>query len=156
MLTCIAILQIQRVSRSFPSNIGGLIVSVTVFYLLLALGLKEQLGPLIGHIQWTMPTPHYFPKFIDLFTLPHYQPVLLPVISGALSLSVISSLDTMLGARLAEARLGQAREGNRELMMQGVASMLSSGFGGIATGINMAASHASQRSSATGPASVLV
>ncbi len=156
LLTCIAILQIPRVSRSLPSNIAGLIVGAAVFYLLLALGLKAQLGPLIGHIEWAMPTPHYFPKFMDLLTLPHYQPVLLPVISGALSLSVISTLDTLLGARLAESRLGQAREGNRELLTQGVASMLSSGFGGIATGINMAASHASQRSGATGPASVLV
>ncbi len=156
LLTCAAILLIPRVTRAVPSNIGGLIVGAAGFYALIALGLREKLGPLIGNINWSMPTPHYFGKFVDLILLPQYQMLLLPVLSGAASLSVISALDTLLGARLAERRLGQPREGNRELFTQGLASMLSAGFGGISTGINMAASHANQRSGGTGFASVLV
>lgn len=156
LLTCATILLLPRFSRTLPSNISGLFVGVIGFYLLSQFGLREKLGPLIGNIDWSMPTPHYFLKFFDLLTQPQYQSLLLPVVSGALSLSVISALDTILSARLAEHRLGEPREGNRELFTQGLASMLSSGFGGIATGINMAASHANQRSGGSSPASVLV
>ena len=156
LLTCGAILLIPRISRAAPSNIGGIIVGAAGFYALTALGLHEKLGPLIGNIDWSMPTPHYFGKFVDLILLPQYQMLLLPVLSGAASLSVISALDTLLGARLAERRLSQPREGNRELYIQGLASMLSAGFGGISTGINMAASHANQRSGGSGFVSVLV
>ncbi len=156
LLTCGAILLIPRITRAVPSNIIGLLVGAVVFYALIGAGLREKLGPLIGNIDWSMPTPHYFAKFIDLILMPQYQMLLLPVLSGAASLSVISALDTLLGAHLAERRLGQPREGNREMYTQGLASMLSAGFGGISTGINMAASHANQRSGGTGPASVLV
>lgn len=156
LITCVCVLLLPRISKSIPSNLGGLIAGVFAFYLFAAFGLREKLGPLIGGIQWSTPTPHFFPKFVELMADPQYQSLLWPVLTGAASLAVISALDTLLGARLAERRLGQPREGNRELFTQGIASMLSSGFGGITTGINMAASYANQRGGATGPASVLV
>jgi len=51
--------------------------------------------------------------------------MILPVLTGAASLSVISALDTLLCARLAESRLGLRLEGNREMYTQGLAFMLS-------------------------------
>ena len=154
-LTGLAMLLIPRFAPALPSNIAGLIVGTAGFYVLLGFGLRDALGPVIGAINWSWPSPHFFMRFADILMLPEFQPMIIPVLTGAASLSVISSLDTLLGARIAERRLGLRLEGNRELYSQGLAGMLASGFGGITTGINMNASHGNQRSGGTGPVSIL-
>lgn len=156
LAVCVAMLLMPRFIKSFPSNFGGLLAGVVVFYALALLGLREHLGPLIGAIPWSMPSPKFLFIFHDLLTNPDYHALLPLVLSGAASLSVVGTLDTLLGARIAERRLGERREGNRELVTQGIANMISASFGGISTGINMAASDANQRSGGTTPASVLI
>ena len=154
-ITGLAMVVVPKYVRALPSNIAGLIAGSIGFYVLLGFGLRDKLGPLIGAINWSWPTPHYFMKFSDVLVHPEYQALILPVLTGAASLSVIASLDTLLTARNAERRLGLRLEGNRELYSQGLAAMLASGFGGISSGINMNASHASQQSGGTGPVSIL-
>ncbi len=154
VITGIAMMLVPKFAPALPSNIAGLIAGTIGFYLLAGFGLREKLGPLIGAINWSFPSPHYFMKFADALTLPEYQAMIIPVLTGAASLSVISSLDTLLGARNAERRLGLRLEGNRELYTQGLAGMLASGFGGILPGINMNASFSNQKSGGTGPASI--
>lgn len=154
VMTGLAMMLMPKITPALPSNIAGLIAGTIGFYLLAGFGLREKLGPLIGTITWSWPSPHYFMKFADALTLPEYQVMIIPVLTGAASLSVISSLDTLLGARNAERRLSLRLEGNRELYAQGLAGMLASGFGGISPGINMNASFSNQRSGGTGPASI--
>ncbi len=154
-MTGLAMAVIPKFTRALPSNIAGLIAGSIGFYVLLGLGLRDKLGPLIGAIQWSWPTPHYFMKFSDVLVHAEYQALILPVLTGAASLSVIASLDTLLTARNAERRLGLRLEGNRELYSQGLAAMLAAGFGGISSGINMNASHANQHSGGTSPVSIL-
>ena len=155
VITGLAMMLMPKISPALPSNIAGLIAGTIGFYVLAGFGLRENLGPLIGTIHWSWPSPHYFLNFADLLTQPQYQTMILPVLTGAASLSVISALDTLLGARNAERRLSLRLEGNRELYTQGLAGMLASGFGGIAPGINMNASFSNQTSGGTGPASIV-
>ena len=155
VLTGVAMMLVPRLTRALPANIAGLIIGSIGFYVLLGVGLRDKLGPLIGAINWSWPTPHFFMKFVDVIIQPQYHAMILPILTGAASLSVISALDTLLTARNAERRLGMRLEGNRELYSQGLAGMLAAGFGGIPTGINMNASHANQLSGGTSPVSIL-
>lgn len=153
-LTGLAMVLVPRWLPALPSHIAGLLVGTLGFYLLIGFGLREHLGPLIGAIHWSWPSPHFFMKFVSVLTLPEYHSMILPVLSGAASLAVIGALDTLLVARNAERRLGLRLEGNRELYTQGLAAMLAAGFGGIIPGINMNASYANQQSGGTSPASI--
>ena len=153
-VTGVAMMVIPRFAPALPSNIAGLVAGTAGFYLLTGFGLRDRLGPLIGTIHWSWPSPHYFMKFANALTQPDYHSMILPILTGAASLAVISALDTLLAARNAERRLGVRLEGNRELYTQGLAGMLAAGFGGIIPGINMNASYANQLSGGTGPTSI--
>jgi len=155
ILTGAAMMLVPRFLPALPAHLAGIIVGSIGFYAFAAFGLREYLGPLIGAIDWSWPTPHFFLKFKDLLISSEYRSVVVPMLTAALSLSVVGSLDTLLAARTAERRLGLRIEGNRELRLQGFAGMLAAGFGGIGPGINLNASFANQRGGATGPVSIL-
>jgi SulP family sulfate permease len=156
VLTCTLILRGARITKTVPPTIVGLIGGVSAYYLLVAAGLSGQLSPTLRTIPFSWPEVHYFVDFFRLATDESFWPVVPPLITGALSLAIVASLDGMLCARLVESDSGHRVRSNSELMRLGVGNMVAAGFGGIANGINLGSSFANHRSGATTRWSVLV
>lgn len=156
VLTCATILRGSRITKSIPPTILGLIVGVIAYYILAALGFAGQLSATLGSIPIAWPDAHYFADFAGIAADAQFWPVMPTLISGALSLAIVASLDGMLCARLIEIDSGNRVQSNRELIRLGVGNMVAAGFGGIANGINLGSSFANHRSGGRTRWSVLV
>lgn len=156
ILTCWLILRGARITKKVPPTLLGLIGGVLTYHLLAGLGLGGLLGPTIGAIPFSWPTPDYLPQFLEIATGPLIIAVLPTLIAGALSLAIVASLDGLLCGRLVQADSGNRIQGNGELIRLGVGNMVAASFGGIANGINLGSSFANHRSGARTPVSVLV
>jgi len=156
VLTCIIIMKGARLSRRVPPSILGFLTGIAAFYLIAALGFRQYLGPVIGAIPWDLPTPHYLMEFSILLFQPALASFIPVLLTGAASLAIVASLDSMLCARLIESDSGHRFNGNRELVRLGMGNMVSAAFGGISNGVNLASSFANHRSGGRTAASVLV
>ena len=156
VLTCALILRGARITKIIPPTILGLIGGVIAYYLLAAAGFAAHLSPTLRTIPFAWPNAHYFGDFVSLATDERFWPIVPTLISGALSLAIVASLDGMLCARLVASDSGNRIHNNRELMRLGIGNMVAAGFGGIANGINLGSSFANHRSGATTRWSVLV
>ena len=154
VITCVLILKGARFVRRVPPTIFGLFSGIALYYLLAAAGAGEHLSPVIGHIPFALPSPHYFMEFVALVTSPLFNDILPMLIGGALSLAIVASLDGMLCARLIESDSGNRIHANQELTRLGIGNMASACFRGIANGLNLASSFANHRSGARTPLSV--
>jgi len=156
VLTCVLILRGARITKIIPPTILGLIGGVIAYYLFAATGFAAHLSPTLRTIPFAWPNAHYFGDFVSLATDERFLPVVPTLISGALSLAIVASLDGMLCARLVASDSGNRIQNNLELMRLGIGNMVAAGFGGIANGINLGSSFANHRSGATTRWSVLV
>ena len=78
------------------------------------------------------------------------------IVSSALALAIIASIDALLCAKLASRR-GELRAGDASLLVRlGIANAISAAFGGITNGINIGPSLANRAFGAKSPLSVLV
>ena len=137
VLTCALILRGSRITKTIPPTILGLIGGVIAYYLVAMTGLADQLSPTLRMIPFAWPDAHYFGDFVSLAIDERFWPVVPTLISGALSLAIVASLDGMLCARLVESDSGNRIQNNGELIRLGVGNMVAAGFGGIANGINL-------------------
>lgn len=145
ILTCALIMRGASITRKIPPTILGLIGGITTYHLLAKLGFEQQLGLVLGPIEAGMPDLHYLGEFWNLLSDPRFLQFLPVLIAGAASVAIVASLDALLCARLIESDSGNKFDGNRELARLGAGNMVSSGFGGIANGINLASSFANHR-----------
>lgn len=155
-LTCFFILRGARFTRRIPPSLLGFLVGIATYYLLAAAGLRDRLGPVIGAIPWTIPTPQYLPDFWSLFGNPAYAEMLPILLTSAASLAIVSSLDALLCARVVQSDTGRRFRGDPELVRIGIGNMVAAGFGGISNGINLASSFANHRAGGRTVLSVLV
>jgi sulfate permease, SulP family len=156
IVTIALILKGARITKVVPPTIIGMVGGLAAYYLLVLAGFRESLGPVVGAIPFAWPSPHYFAGFFSLASDPAFWSIVPMLLSGAVSLALIASLDGMLCARLVEADSGHRIQSNRELVRLGVGNMVAAGFGGIANGINLGSSFANHRSGARTPNSLLV
>lgn len=155
-VTCAVALNGAKLTKRIPPSILGFIAGVTSYYLLAAAGLGSVLGPRVGEIPFSWPSPHYLGDFAAVAFNPQIFAVLPALVTGAVSLAIVASLDGLLCARLVESDSGNKVNGNKELVRLGIGNMVSASFGGIANGINLGSSFANHRSGARTPVSVLV
>ncbi len=155
IVTCVLILRGARITKSVPPTVVGLLGGVALYYLLTAAGLGSHLGATVGTIPYALPSPHFLTDFAQIFSNPQWLPLLPIIVTSALSLAIVASLDAMLCARLIEADSGLRMRGNGELVRLGVGNMVAASFGGIANGINLASSFANHRSGSRTPLSLL-
>ena len=100
--TCMLILKGARITKSVPPTILGLIGGVALYYLFVLLGLREQLGPVIGAIPFAWPAPRFVEEFTGILASPQALQLLPVLLAGAASLAIVASLDGLLCARLVE------------------------------------------------------
>ena len=137
VLTFAAMWNASRITTKVPPLLVGLGCGIVVYCGLVLIGLGDRLGPMIGPLTASAATRTVLVDFSGLTMaapLEHSLPVIL---SGALALAVIASIDALLCARLA-ARPGELSAGDDRLLVRlGLANAISGSFGGITNGINI-------------------
>lgn len=156
LATCVVSLKGARLVRGVSPTILGLVAGTLLYYLCKGFGLGEHLGPVIGTVSVALPDFSIALEMIRLATSPAIVPLIPTLIGSALSIAVVASLDAMLCARIVATDARKRVDGNAELIRLGAGNMLSPIFGGMAVGINLAASFAAQRAGARTSMSVAV
>jgi len=135
-LTFAAMWNASRLSTKVPPLLVGLGCGIVAYCGLVLVGFGDQLGPVIGPLTASAAMHTALVDFSRLAVadpLEHSLPV---IISGALALAVIASIDALLCARLAGPDELSAGD-NTLLARLGLANAISAGFGGITNGINI-------------------
>lgn len=154
--TALSMWHAARVSKKMPPAIMGLAVGSGVYYLVRAVDPAAGLGPTIGTMPPAVPSLSHLLGFGSLLTTRTLWPLLPSLVTGALSLAIVASLDGLLCAKTVEGVTGEKAGGNRELVRLGVGNMAAACFGGISGGVNLGASFSSYRSGGRTPAAVVV
>jgi MFS superfamily sulfate permease-like transporter len=156
VLTMVVMWHGGRITASLPPLVTALVVGTAAYHVLLRLGFASELGPVIG------PTPavHFdfwnASAFGALVRQPGFAEILPTIVTGALGLAIIASIDALLCARLL-ARPGERRPGsNGQLVRLGLGNVAAAATGGITSGINLGPSLTNRAYGARTSLSVLV
>ena len=136
-LTFAATWNARRITAKVPPVLVGLGCGLIVYYAIVLAGFGDMLGPIIGP-----PTASAAMRtvLVDFSGLPMAAPLensAPTILSSALALAVIASIDALLCAKLTS-QPGELRAGDDKLLIRlGIANAVSAGFGGITSGINI-------------------
>jgi MFS superfamily sulfate permease-like transporter len=137
VLTFVAMWNARRFTTKVPPLLVGLGCGIAAYCGLVLIGLGDQLGPVIGPLTASAAMRTVLVDFSGLAMADPLENSLPVIMSGALALAVIASIDALLCARLA-ARPGELSAGDDRLLVRlGLANAISAGFGGITNGINI-------------------
>jgi sulfate permease, SulP family len=146
----------RRITTRLPPMLVGLGCGMIGYYMLLFVGLGDRLGPIIG-LQTASAAMRTV--LVDFSGLPMADPLEQSwslIVTSALALAIIASIDALLCAKLAS-RPGELRAGDDNLLVRlGIANAISAVFGGITSGINIGPSLANRAFGAQTSLSVLV
>ncbi len=104
-----------KFTRRVPPAVLGLALGTAMYLALAAIGLGSDLGPVVGAMSLLMPDGMHFASIIAFATLPGFNDILPSLVSAALSVAVVASLDVLICAKIVENLSGQRTEGNSEL-----------------------------------------
>ena len=136
-LTFAAMWNARRIAAKLPPVLVGLGCGIVVYYAFVVAGLGDMLGPIIGP-----PTASAAMRtvLVDFSGLPMAAPLensAPMILSSALALAVIASIDALLCAKLT-GQPGELRAGDDGLLIRlGIANAVSASFGGVTSGINI-------------------
>lgn len=120
-----------KIARKVPAPVLGVVVGTTAYYVIQAVAGSSGLGPTIGAIPTSVPTPKYLSGFFTAFADGSILPHLPSVISLALGLGVVASLDTLVACIAGDSVSSARSNTSRELVAQGAGNIACSLFGGI-------------------------
>jgi sulfate permease, SulP family len=137
VLTSLAMWYGRRFTTKVPPLLVGLCAGLIAYYVLAFVGLGAWLGPVIG---LPTATADLRAALVDLSAsgaAELLQQAAPSIVTGALALALIASIDALLCAKLAS-EPGDLRAGGDGLLIRiGVANVASSGIGGVTAGINI-------------------
>src|SRR5215211_820924 len=143
-LTFAAMWNASRITTKVPPLLVGLGAGIVAYYAIAIIGFGDKLGPVIGPLTASAAMRAVVVDFSGLAmteTLEHSWSVIL---SSALALAIIASIDALLCAKLSS-QPGELRAGDDRLLVRlGVANAVSAAFGGITSGINIGPSLANR------------
>lgn len=155
-LTCAVVLRPPAFTRKIPDSITGLLAGTTLYFLLKGLGLGDSLGPLIGALPPFFQNGNYASDMWALATRPESSSLLVIVVSSALSLAIVSSLDSALCSKIIESLTKRRSDNNRELLQQGVGNVAVSLLGGLQSSISLSPSAINYRAGGRTRMSLLI
>jgi len=155
LVTVLAMCVAPRIARTVPPPAVGLVVGSAAYYGASALHGPVGLGPVIGTVPGGLPLPTQLDGFLSLVGDADRWHLLAAVVSGALSLAIIASLDGLLNTKAADEVLGGRTDGNRMLFRLGVGNMVTACFGGVSGSTNLVGTIVSHRAGARTRASVV-
>ena len=137
-VTLLAIYQGARISRRVPPLVLGLVAGTLVYFLFVAAGWSELLGPTLGSIPIGLPDGHDLAQIMVLVTRPGFGEALPAIVVGAASIALVASLDVLMSAKIVENLSRRRGNGTQELISIGGANLLTPLLGGITGSISLA------------------
>jgi MFS superfamily sulfate permease-like transporter len=156
LLTFAAMWNARRITAKVPPVLVGLGCGLLAYYAIVVAGFGDMLGPIIGP-----PTASAAMRtvLVDFSGLPMAAPLensAPTILSSALALAVIASIDALLCAKLTS-QPGELRISENSLLIRlGLANAVAAGFGGITSGINIGPSLTNRAFGGRGRLSVIV
>jgi len=139
-----------------PPMLVGIILGCVLYYLCQLLGLGAHLGPVIADQPRAKIAQTVFSYFTEVKSVGDLLAFAPTIISGALALAMIASIDALLCTKLVTAPGEPRRDGDRILIRLGVGNLAAACFGGITGGINIGASITNRSFGARSGLSVLI
>ncbi len=156
VLTFATMWNARKITTRLPPMLVGLGCGIMAYYALVIAGFGGSLGPIIGSPTASAAMRTVLVDFSGLTMAAPLEQSWPLIVSSALALAVIASIDALLCAKLAS-RPGELRAGDDRLLVRlGIANAISAAFGGITSGINIGPSLANRAFGAQSPLSVLV
>ncbi|MCP4620608.1 MAG: SLC26A/SulP transporter family protein [Bradyrhizobium sp.] len=156
VVTFAAMWNARRITARIPPLLVGLGCGTLAYYVLVALGLGDQLGPVIGQLTASAAMRTVLVDFSPLAMAEPLENSTTVILLGALALAIIASIDALLCAKLTGVP-GEISTGDDRLLVRlGIANAVSAGFGGITSGINIGPSLVNRAFGAKTSVSVLV
>jgi MFS superfamily sulfate permease-like transporter len=156
VVTFLAMWHARRIAAKIPPLLVGLGCGTLAYYALIALGLGDRLGPVIGQLTASAAMRTVLVDFSPLAMAGPLERSASVILLGALALAIIASIDALLCAKLTSLP-GEISTGDDRLLVRlGVANAISAGFGGITSGINIGPSLVNRAFGAKSFVSVLV
>ena len=155
-LTFAAMWHARRITTRVPPVLVGLGCGTLVYYAFALFGLGGALGPVIGPLTASAAMRTVLVDFSGLPMAAPLEQSATVILSSALALAIIASIDALLCAKLTSLP-GELRAGDDRLLIRlGIANTISAGFGGITSGINIGPSVANRAFGARSRLSVVV
>lgn len=146
----------RKIVPRVPPLLTGLAVGTGLYYALIALGLRECLGPIIGDATKDAVSRAPWGDIGELTRMGDLFALWPTILGGGLALAIIASIDALLCAKLVT-QPGDARAHADHLLLRlGIGNVVAASFGGITAGINIGPSLANRAFGARTPLSVLV
>ena len=156
VLTFAAMWNARLVTTKVPPVLVGLCCGSIVYYGFAFAGLSDMLGPVIGPLTASAAMRAVLVDFSGLPMVAPLEQSATVILSGALALAIIASIDALLCAKLASLP-GELRAGDDSLLVRlGIANAISALFGGITSGINIGPSLANRAYGGRSRLSVIV
>ena len=134
----------RRISTKIPPVLVGLGCGTLAYYAIALLGFGDMLGPIIGPPTASAAMRSVLVDFSGLAMTESLEGSASVILSSALALAVIASIDALLCAKLTS-QPGELRAGDDGLLIRlGIANAVSAVFGGITSGINIGPSLANR------------
>ncbi len=156
LVTFLAMWNAKKFAGRVPPLLVGLGCGLIVHYGLVVLGLGSHLGHVIGTPPANVSVSRPIAQFSDLAHLRPLWDAATIIMTGALALALIASIDALLCAKLVRQPGEKRDDGNNLLMRLGLANVGAACFGGITSGINIGASITNRAFGGRTPVSVLV
>src|SRR6266850_2398778 len=146
----------RRITTRVPPMLVGLGCGMLAYCGLALVGLSSMLGPVIGPPTASAAMRTVLVDFPGLAMAEPLERSWLLIVSSALALAIIASIDALLCAKLAS-RPGELRAGDDRLLVRlGLSNAIAAAFGGITNGINIGPSLTNRAFGGQSPLSVLV
>jgi SulP family sulfate permease len=146
----------RKLVPKVPPMLVGIVLGCTLYYLCRLTGLGAELGPVIASQERATMGLTAFPYFADLKRSGDLVSFAPTIISAAVALAIIASIDALLCTKLVTAPGEPRRDGDRILFRLGIANLAAACVGGITSGINIGASVTNRTFGARSPSSVLI
>jgi sulfate permease, SulP family len=155
-VTFAAMWHARRITTRVPPMLVGLGCGMLVYCGFALVGLSSMLGPVIGPPTASAAMRTVLVDFSGLAMAEPLERSWLLIVSSALALAIIASIDALLCAKLAS-RPGELRAGDDRLLVRlGLSNAIAAAFGGITNGINIGPSLTNRAFGGQSALSVLV
>jgi len=146
----------RRWVARMPPVLFGLLAGTVAYYAIAGVAGRDVLGPAIGStpaLDTLLVNPG---AFVELARHPRIAEALPLVLSGALAVAIIASVDALLCSRLLEGAGAPRASANVQLTRLGAANMAAACVGGITTGFNLGPTLVNRAFGGRGRVSVLL
>src|ERR1700682_4708795 len=127
----------RRISTKIPPVLVGLGCGTLAYYAIALLGFGDRLGPIVGPPTASAAMRSMLVDFSGLAMTESLEGSASLILSSALALAVIASIDALLCAKLTS-QPGELRVGDDTILTRlGIANAVAAGFGGVTNGINI-------------------